>query len=175
MLVVVPLLTIKKKKREIMWRWRRCERGVMIEGGMCKNMKDVRRHLLPRHDSAFHLSNRHTHTHTDNPQRQVYRWSWISSRLRRRDIHHVIKGESCKVSESPAADFLTSDKSNLNHQISTDAIAELDDKAPMRLRAQAARCWSTISFSHKVHEIIFFHTTIKEKGDKKYITFDLCF
>lgn len=44
-----------------------------------------------------------------------------------------------KASESLPADLLTSDKSNLNHQISTDAAGELGDEARRRLCAQVAK------------------------------------
>lgn len=100
--------------------------GTRNKGGgrRCKNTRDVKDTCFPIMSQLF-ICQTHTHTH-----RQVYSWSRISSCLRRRDIHHVIKGESWKVTESPAADSLTSDKSNLNPQITTDAITESDDKVP---------------------------------------------
>lgn len=59
---------------------------------------------------------------------QIYRWSWISSCLSRRDIHHVIKRGKLRAFETLPADLLTSDKSNLSLQISTDATVKLSDK-----------------------------------------------
>lgn len=46
-------------------------------------------------------------------------------------LHQGFQG----VSESPAVDLLTSDKSNLNHQTLTDAVTECDDKDHMRQKS----------------------------------------
>ena len=65
--------------------------------------------------------------------------SRISSCLSCRDIHHVIKREKLKASESLPANLITSNKSNLSLEISTDAMGEQDYKAPMKLAAQEAK------------------------------------